>query len=232
VIGIGSLSWPRRIPFGPFDPMLAVSVAQRRRCPAHLSMLGLSRFPVSVNVGHNEDSATQVRRSAISRRNRDRKRRVTESFQPFPDVGHPVASTAGHVFHDDPLRPELADDAVALPPEAASSTSKASSLARGTEVLAGARASDEAHGSESCCIREPDVADASVGVGPMACEVCASVIFDFNLPENFPKTRPLESKRETVAGPGTERANGQHATALPVAATRSPTGGRSPELRR
>src|SRR5690606_7448614 len=107
---------------------LATSVAHILRCA--------NRFPVSVKVGQHEDSSADMRSAAICCRQRDRKRCVSESFQPAPDVGDPVTRTRRDILHSDETWTHGPDDTFTLEPKAALRTAQASSRAGGTDVLA------------------------------------------------------------------------------------------------
>ena len=164
------------------------------RCLRCFCIDGHNRFPAPVKVGHNEDSSAFVWRSEIRRRKWDRKRRVSKSSQPLPDVGHPVARTTRDVFHHDPIGSELTDAPEPLVPKAASSTVKASLLACAAEVLARSGADDDAWSGKGSAPCVSHVVDGSVGIGPVAGKVGAAVGFVLNLPNRRTKARPLKAK--------------------------------------
>jgi hypothetical protein len=80
-------------------------------------------------VGNNEDAGALVRSANISRRKRDRKRRIAESFQALADSHHPSLRGSGDVFDNNPSWLALINNSLELSPEAASITFQASSLA-------------------------------------------------------------------------------------------------------
>src|SRR5690606_29824273 len=127
---------------------LATSVAHILRCAGHFCMLGANRFPVAVKVGQHEDSSAQVWSAAICCRQRDRKRRVSESLQPAPDEGDPVTRTRRDIFHNSEAGTHGPDDTLTLEPKAALRTAQASTRAGGTDVLAGAGADDAVDGGK------------------------------------------------------------------------------------
>ena len=120
----------------------------------------------------------------------------------MPDMGHPVASTTGHVFHDNPTGNKPGDDALTLPPEAASRTIQANSFARAAEILTGSAGDDDVDRGEVAGVGESHVRDGSVCGRPVSGEVCASVWFDLDLPDRWTESGPLESEGQTITGAG------------------------------
>src|SRR5690349_19151494 len=86
----------------------------------------------------------------IARPQRNRKRRIAELFQRSAHGVDPLARSGGDVLDNDPPRAHFLNDSSELVPEAASSTTEASALARAADVLAREPSANEIHGSKVC----------------------------------------------------------------------------------
>jgi hypothetical protein len=113
------------------------------------------------------------------------------------DCINPARSPRRNVLDNDPLRSELVDQARVLVPEAAASTSKASSRAGPADVLAWEPAADEINGSKACLAGGANVIE-SLGVGPVLGEDGAAVWIGLDLPDGSSAKGSLEAKIEAA----------------------------------